>query len=95
VLMALIGASRAAVSLWAPRTRSPSKSASFRTSWLRPGRALCTPPIPISSETHPWPRYDGDSPVYLSESVSRLTTLRDSDFSAAHECAFWDRILIY
>jgi para-nitrobenzyl esterase len=44
---------------------------------------------------HPWPRYDGDSPVYLSETVSRLTTLRESDFSAAHQCAFWDSILVY
>ena len=44
---------------------------------------------------HPWPRYDADSPAYLSENVPSLSTLMESDFSSAHQCAFWDGILVY
>jgi para-nitrobenzyl esterase len=44
---------------------------------------------------HPWPRYDADSPAYLSENVPRLSTLSESDFAAAHQCAFWDGILAF
>jgi para-nitrobenzyl esterase len=44
---------------------------------------------------HPWPRYDADSPAYLSENVPRLSTLSESDFSTAHQCAFWDGILAF
>ena len=44
---------------------------------------------------HPWPRYDGDLQVYLSENVLRLTTLTESEFSAAHQCTFWDSTLVY
>jgi para-nitrobenzyl esterase len=44
---------------------------------------------------HPWPRYDADSPIYFSENVPRLSTLKESDFSSAHQCAFWDSILVY
>jgi para-nitrobenzyl esterase len=44
---------------------------------------------------HAWPHYDADSPVYLSENVPRLSTLSEPDFSAAHQCAFWDGILAF
>jgi len=44
---------------------------------------------------HPWPHYDADSRVYLSENVPRLSTISEAEFSAAHQCAFWDKILVY
>jgi para-nitrobenzyl esterase len=44
---------------------------------------------------HPWPRYEADSPAYLSESVPNLSTLSETDFSSTHQCAFWDGILVY
>jgi para-nitrobenzyl esterase len=44
---------------------------------------------------HPWPRYDVDSRVYLSENIPRLSRISEADFSAAHQCAFWDSILVY
>ena len=44
---------------------------------------------------HPWPRYDADSRVYLSENIPKLSRISEADFSAAHQCAFWDSILVY
>jgi para-nitrobenzyl esterase len=43
----------------------------------------------------PWPQFTGSSEKYLAENVPSLSTLSDDDFSAEHNCAFWDKILIY
>jgi para-nitrobenzyl esterase len=43
----------------------------------------------------PWPRYTKGSEVYLSEDVTGLSPISSAQFNAAHNCAFWDTILIY
>ena len=43
----------------------------------------------------PWPRYTAGSPAYLSQNVPHLSTITESQFRAAHKCAFWDTVLIY
>ena len=43
----------------------------------------------------PWPRYTAGSQVYLSQNVPHLSTITEAQFRAAHNCAFWDTVLIY
>jgi hypothetical protein len=43
----------------------------------------------------PWPRYTKGSEVYLSQNVTGLSPITSAQFTAAHNCAFWDSILIY
>ena len=43
----------------------------------------------------PWPRYTKGSEVYLSQNVTGLSPITAAQFTAAHNCAFWDNILIY
>ena len=43
----------------------------------------------------PWPEYTKGRNVYLSENVPKSSVTKDSVFIAAHQCAFWDGILIY
>jgi len=50
---------------------------------------------PNLHENRPWPLYEAGSEVYLLENVPRLSTLTDAQFSAEHNCAFWDGVLIY
>jgi len=50
---------------------------------------------PNLHENRPWPLYEAESEVYLLENVPRLSTLTDAQFSAEHNCAFWDGVLIY
>ena len=50
---------------------------------------------PNLHENRPWPLYEAESEVYLLENVPRLSTLTNAQFSAEHNCAFWDGVLIY
>jgi para-nitrobenzyl esterase len=46
---------------------------------------------------YPWPRFN-NSPIkatYLSENIPVLSTYTDPQFSALHQCDFWDTILPY
>jgi hypothetical protein len=42
----------------------------------------------------PWPVYTAGSAVYLSQNVPDSSPMPAVDFLAAHNCAFWDTILI-
>ena len=43
----------------------------------------------------PWPRYKTPSEVYRLENTPKLSTLTDAQFSAEHNCAFWEENAIY
>jgi para-nitrobenzyl esterase len=43
----------------------------------------------------PWPRYTASSAVYLSQNVPVPSQMPAAAFLAAHNCAFWDTVLIY
>ena len=43
----------------------------------------------------PWPRFTVNSEVYFSENVPKSATITGAQFAAAHNCAFWDTVLIY
>jgi para-nitrobenzyl esterase len=43
----------------------------------------------------PWPRYSANSEVYFSQNVPKSSTITAAQFTAAHNCAFWDTVLIY
>jgi para-nitrobenzyl esterase len=43
----------------------------------------------------PWPRYTPNSEAYFSQNVPKSSTITPAQFTAAHNCAFWDTILIY
>ncbi len=44
---------------------------------------------------HPWPRYVADLDNYLVQDVPQLSTFTGSEFSANHQCDFWDSVLLY
>ena len=52
---------------------------------------------PNGTGNSPWPRYttDPDAPAFLSENVPSLSTFSNSEWSARHNCAFWDSIIVY
>ena len=43
----------------------------------------------------PWPRYTKGSEVCLTQNVPHLTTITEAQFRAAHQCDFWDTVLVY
>jgi para-nitrobenzyl esterase len=43
----------------------------------------------------PWPRYSKNSEVYFSQNVPKSSTITAAQFTAAHNCAFWDTVLVY
>jgi para-nitrobenzyl esterase len=43
----------------------------------------------------PWPRYDANSPLYLSENTGKSAPISESQFYTAHKCNFWDHTLTY
>ena len=45
--------------------------------------------------SYPWPEYTKAKHVYLSENVPKLSVFKESAFTTAHQCAFWDAILFY
>jgi para-nitrobenzyl esterase len=50
---------------------------------------------PNLTNDHPWPRYAANSAVYFSQNVPKSSTITEAQFTAAHNCAFWDTVLIY
>jgi para-nitrobenzyl esterase len=50
---------------------------------------------PNLTNDHPWPRYTASSKVYFSQNVPKSSTITEAQFTAAHNCAFWDTVLIY
>jgi para-nitrobenzyl esterase len=43
----------------------------------------------------PWPRYTANSEVFFSQNVPKSSTITGAQFAAAHNCAFWDTVLVY
>jgi para-nitrobenzyl esterase len=43
----------------------------------------------------PWPLYTAGSDVYFSENVPKSSTITGAQFATAHNCAFWDTVLVY
>jgi para-nitrobenzyl esterase len=43
----------------------------------------------------PWPRYSANSEVYFSQNVPKSSAITEAQFTAAHNCAFWDTVLVY
>jgi para-nitrobenzyl esterase len=43
----------------------------------------------------PWPRYTQSEKLMLSQDASRLSTITEAQFRAAHKCDFWDTVLVY
>ncbi len=52
---------------------------------------------PNGTGNSPWPQYTTatDAPAFLSENVPSLSTFTNSQWSANHNCAFWDSIIVY
>jgi para-nitrobenzyl esterase len=50
---------------------------------------------PNRTGNKPWPRYTEGSTVLLSQNVPAMSVTTMAAFSAAHNCAFWDTVLIY
>jgi para-nitrobenzyl esterase len=42
----------------------------------------------------PWPRYALNG-RYLDEDIGDRSTFRDAQFSKAHQCDFWDKVIVY
>jgi para-nitrobenzyl esterase len=43
----------------------------------------------------PWPRYSAGSAIMLSQNVPASAPMPAADFLAAHNCVFWDTVLVY
>ncbi len=50
---------------------------------------------PNRTGDRPWPRYIEGAASYLSQNVPQSTVITEADFESAHNCAFWDTILVY
>ncbi len=52
---------------------------------------------PNGEGNSPWPRYTENNPVFLAEDIepAGLSTMTDAQFSAEHQCDFWDKVLVY
>jgi para-nitrobenzyl esterase len=50
---------------------------------------------PNSPSDQSWPRYTANSEAYLSQNVPKSSTITAAQFAAAHNCAFWDTVLVY
>jgi para-nitrobenzyl esterase len=48
---------------------------------------------PNGRGNHPWPLYKGN--FIFSENLVRSSAFTDAQFSAAHQCNFWDSILTF
>jgi len=49
---------------------------------------------PNGSGNAPWPRFTAQSPTFLSQNIP-LSTFTASQFSARHQCEFWNTVLVY
>jgi len=43
----------------------------------------------------PWPAYTQASPMFLTQTLSGLSTVSERDFTASHQCGFWEKLLAY
>ncbi len=52
---------------------------------------------PNGSGNAPWPRYttQAGAPAILSQNLPSSATLTDAQFSANHQCSFWETVLIH
>jgi len=50
---------------------------------------------PNQTGDKPWPRYTAETATYLSQNVPASSTMPAAAFLTAHNCAFWDTVLIY
>jgi para-nitrobenzyl esterase len=52
---------------------------------------------PNGTGNAPWPLFTGQENrgLYLSENIPALSTFNDAQFSARHQCGFWETILLY
>jgi para-nitrobenzyl esterase len=52
---------------------------------------------PNGSGNRPWPRFTEDPAKarFLSQNIPAPSTIPDAQFSAAHQCGFWDQALAY
>ncbi|VFU08630.1 carboxylesterase/lipase family protein [Methylocella tundrae] len=52
---------------------------------------------PNGQGNSPWPRYKAKAnrPSFLSENIPVLSTFTDAQFSSAHKCDLWDKLLTY
>ena len=76
-------------------TGSRRRNRRSRDNLSPPGRTSCTPGNPNLKGNSPWPRYTKGSEVYLTQNVPHLTTITEAQFRAAHQCDFWDTVLVY
>jgi para-nitrobenzyl esterase len=49
---------------------------------------------PSSASDAPWPRWKKDGAAYLVQDAN-WTTMTNAQFAAAHNCGFWNKILLY
>jgi para-nitrobenzyl esterase len=49
---------------------------------------------PNGSGNSPWPRFTASSANFLSENIP-LSTVTGAQFSANHQCDFWNTLLVY
>jgi para-nitrobenzyl esterase len=50
---------------------------------------------PNGAGNAPWPRWRKDGPAYLLQDNAWARTQTDAQFAAAHQCGFWNGILLY
>ena len=50
---------------------------------------------PNLTADRPWPRYTEASPSYLSQNVPKSSVIAETEFESAHNCGFWDTVLVY
>jgi len=43
----------------------------------------------------PWPAYTQTAPRFLAQTLSGLSIINESDFTASHQCGFWEKLLAY
>jgi para-nitrobenzyl esterase len=50
---------------------------------------------PNKTGDQPWPRYTAEAASYMSQNVPKSAVMTEAAFSTAHNCAFWDTVLVY
>jgi len=82
-------------SIWASRCCSARPLRCRPAPPTVPPRSWQPPMARCLVSVRPWPVYTAGSAVYLSQNVPNSSPMPAVDFLAAHNCAFWDTILIY
>jgi para-nitrobenzyl esterase len=50
---------------------------------------------PNRTGDRPWPRYTAAAETYFSQNVPASSPISAARFAAAHNCVFWDKVLVY